>query len=830
VATVPDQTNRFGMRGTMIVANRKDVGGLACLALLVFGCSGGPQRLMEPANLLPVVRITAAPRDSTIRCPAEVGPGCYTIKLRWTGFDPDGRVKEFRYVIDPPTLSGVDTVWHTTTEYGLEVALSANEVIPGSGTPPFSRAYHVFVITAIDDKGAVGPSVWRAFFSYTQAPDVYIIAPLPSTILVPAVPTVIEIHWKGEDYDAIANRQPAWYKYILLSEVSEVRPVDVQRDPGVLLRRFGPRFSEWDSVPGTVTTKRFSSLVPDHEYLFAIVAIDDAGAYSPVFTFTSNLLLFRSRVANGYGPVITAYNEFFQYTWRSSNCVCPPNELFIEVAPTRPITFKWTIAPPEGADVYGSRWSLDIEDVLDERPRESLQDLRHWSNWSILTPSATVGPFVGALGGVPEQHRLYIQARDNLGFQSLAIIRFNVATSSPRLGSVLIVRDTRLRVDGLDRTTNCAARPLGLWPTQAELDTFLFARGGKRWRCYPTGTVTTPGLFDGYDFDTLGTRVRRQNLSVPLTRLLEHDHVIWLTDAIGARWTGQGDDAVEPQTALRYMCDQSQGFHFNTLIEFMRLGGKLWMAGGGAATATIDAYDNIYNNQPTVTYSSRTTNPELVSGRFLVEYAKWKSEVRISSEPALVKRFTGRHERGPDPGLPYTQYLSELPAQLDFKSRTSDPMPPNRIHTGDFYQIVAPLEYLKWTNRIVETDVHGDTISTLDTLYRASGGYMPTIFENPHNIVMTYYHGRTVPQGLILSGFDLWTFQRAHCKSLVDFVLKRMWGLTPTQGAKAVASSGLEARSGTGRRIRVEPARPGTPDRRIRETAAPARRTRPPGS
>lgn len=792
------ETNRFALHAAIPFARTmrtrsRVVSGLACLSLLASGCSDRLQRLVELPNLLPLVRITAAPRDTTIRCPPDVGPGCYLIKLRWTGFDPDGRIEGFRYVIDPPPEAGADTVWQTTTEVGIEVALSANQPIPGSGLPPFARGYHVFVIAAIDDKGAVGPSVYRAFFSYTQAPDVYIISPLPSPLSTPSVPSVIQIRWQGEDYDAIANHQPAWYKYILLSDASEIRPVDVARDPEVLLRRYGPRFTEWDSVPGSVTSLRFANLTPDHEFLFAIIAIDDAGAYSPVFKLTSNLLRFRSRVANGYGPVITGFNEFFQYTWRSSNCVCVQNELYLEVAPQRPIKFNWSIAPPEGADVFGSRWALDIEDVSDQTVRDGIDDLRHWSNWSLLTPSATLGPFAGT---GPEEHRLYIQARDNLGFLSLAIIRFRVATSRPRARSVLIVRDTRLRVDGLDRATNCAARPLGLWPTQAELDTFLFARGGFRWRCYPAGTVTTPGLFDGYDFDTLGTRVRRQNLTVPLTALLEHECVIWLTDAIGARWTSPGDNAVEPMTALRYMTDQTQGFHFNSLVEFLRLGGKLWMAGGGSATASIDAYDNLANNRPTVTYSSRGTDPELVPGRFLVEYVKWKSEFRISSEPALVKRFTGRLERGPDPSIPYTQYLSELPAQLDLRSATLDPMPPNRTHSGDYYQIVTPLEYLKWANVIKEPNFLGDTVSTLDTLYRASGGYMPLPAENPHNIVMTYYHGKAVPQGLLFSGFDLWTFRRPQCKALVDFVFQRIWRLTPSRRPNAVATSTLGPPSG----------------------------------
>ena len=54
------------------------------------------------------------------------------------------------------------------------------------------------------------------------------------------------------------------------------------------------------------------------------------------------------------------------------------------------------------------------------------------------------------------------------------------------------------------------------WPAKTELDTFLFARGGVRWRYYqPATQLSPPGVFNGYDFDTLGTRTLANGVLYP---------------------------------------------------------------------------------------------------------------------------------------------------------------------------------------------------------------------------------------------------------------------------------------------------------------------------
>src|SRR5207247_1597482 len=71
--------------------------------------------------------------------------------------------------------------------------------------------------------------------------------------------------------------------------------------------------------------------------------------------------------------------------------------------------------------------------------------------------------------------------------------------------------------------------PRGEWPTAAELDTFLFAAGGKPYRCYPAGTLSPVGIFAGYDPDTLCTHFETSR-TLHLQRLDHYRNIVWMVD------------------------------------------------------------------------------------------------------------------------------------------------------------------------------------------------------------------------------------------------------------------------------------------------------------
>jgi hypothetical protein len=339
---------------------------------------------------------------------------------------------------------------------------------------------------------------------------------------------------------------------------------------------------------------------------------------------------------------------------------------------------------------------------------------------------------------------------------------------------LLVVDDTRFIVDGKSpSTTLCLDRPIGAWPTAAELDTFLFARGGFPWRCYPSGTLSPAGLFGGYACDTIGTRAL-QGAGIPLATLGQYRHVLWITDDRAAVNTNPPTDPSSPICALRQM---STPGHQNTLASYVAAGGNLWMVGGGCAYATLIPYNKTNNDNlspaPGTTFSN--ANGELVAGRMMYDLAHWRSEIKVGNSSISITRSLGRLEgTGAYLGLPSAMSPKSLAA--------GDTFPPNRIvNNGNFYRNIFAVEYLSAANSILEDQDPGpgeSLVPVLDTLYQATGPTLLPPSLNPVDVTMTYYHGaENTP--LIFTGFNIWSFQRVQCKQLVDYVLQQMWGLSP---------------------------------------------------
>jgi len=133
-----------------------------------------------------------------------------------------------------------------------------------------------------------------------------------------------------------------------------------------------------------------------------------------------------------------------------------------------------------------------------------------------------------------------------------------------------------------------------------------------------------------------------------------------------------------------------------------------------------------------------------------------------------------------------------LPPKMRTKLEAGDPIPPTRsANTILFYPTSYPCEYIREINPIIEnvsTDPEvSHEISVLDTLYDASGVVLLTnitrtdgSFQLVPAPTMTYYHGRQARQ-FVFSGFSLWSYSRADCMALIDFVLQEIWKL-PRQG------------------------------------------------
>jgi hypothetical protein len=229
----------------------------------------------------------------------------------------------------------------------------------------------------------------------------------------------------------------------------------------------------------------------------------------------------------------------------------------------------------------------------------------------------------------------------------------------------------------------------------------------------------------------------------------------------------------------------------NTLAAYITQGGRVWLAGGGAATASMMNFNRgINDNTPPIplTLTFRNADNELIPGRFIHDQAHWRSEFkqfRITN--GTIGRYLGRFEG--NPGL-----YAGLPPMVRVKTPLTDPFPPNRAGQNQsvFYQTFSDIEFLSTSNEILEDQdprpSHEDFQPTLDSLYSATAATLRPESEI-RSVVMTYYHGADNPP-LILTGFNLWNFRRSDCAALVDFVLQQMWGLTRDVPAPAAIEAG----------------------------------------
>lgn len=741
------------------------------------GCSKKSRMTFLP-NERPVVRLTDAPVSPASRY-------FYAYHMNWVGYDPDGRVDHFQYAIDPPSVAGSETSWVSTTKNDQIVFFKAST--PDSFDSEQASDFHVFVIRAVDNLGLNSAPVYRAFFSYTEAPTLSISAPHPSCLLDARVTPSVFITWNGQDPDGQFTQKPVRYMYKLFKDTNNEFSYNVAiQNPDSLRRYYAPNFVGWDTTSAETTQVRFNKLVPNSKYLFVVVAFDEAGAYSPVFSCNSNMLTMSVGFAGSLGPILTMYNQFFNYTYPSGGFSQDETRVVnLQIPAGIPVTYNWFGTPDvEGATVKQYRWAMDIADLDDETKRTNEEtDVTHWSQWSLATTTATVGPFAGLTDstGKTESHRFYIEAEDINGLLSLGVIAFEVI--KPTFDKeLLIVDDTRLLADQLFSSPypthpDSIVPPPGGWPSAAELDTFLYARGGVRWRMTPDGTLSPVGVFAGYGYDTLGTRNGKEDPTVPLSLLGRYRHVIWMTDFVSASNLGGPTDPRFPMSTLRYMSAPGRQ---NTLSTWVSQGGKLWALGGGVAYATNIDYNNRLNDVGITAFNSTGQRPDLVPGRFMYDVAKWQSEVRslggVTVQFQKSTRAVGGWTGAPDYNL--------LPTVLSAKTPSTDPIYPFRTFST-FYLNKFTFEFMDVPNYIQE-DSDPDParvvpVSTLDTLFVATGS---SVFLQPEpkfgvriaNPTMTYYHGALEPP-MVFTGFDIWHYRRAQIIQLVDFVMQQIWGL-----------------------------------------------------
>jgi len=758
----------------------------AAIVSIAFGSACSRSIAPFVANQRPTVELRSAPARSE-------GSQSVAYRIQWSGSDADGSVSHYEYAIDPPTAAqaaaGRETTWVRTDlrEYSLEFGRSRD-----TGDKRALRERHTFVVRAIDMSAdpatrASAPQAW-VLDEVGVAPTVQITSPVPSALLSPTLPSPVDILWLGDDPDGQTTTRPVSYRTRLFGPADGQALQTWMAEPDSLRRFYEPLgYAGWDSLGADADRVALDSLQAGERYLFVVVAFDETGTPSANFSLTSNMLSFYAAPAGSTPPDLHVgwAVDGYETPPTSTNL---PNGLRLSVPAGQMVDVRWFAIPPVGGKIKGYQWVLDPVDAGDFTMRDNeATDIHRWSRAGLAVTSARLGPFdPGA------RHRLYIQVIDNGGRFSLAILEITAFGASLDR-DLLIVDDTRLRGDGFLSTGGgqcLRPYPSTAWPAAAELDTFLYAIGDVPWRGIaancpaPVGApVLSPsGIFDGYRFDTLGTRQGFENSdrAVPLSLLTRYRHVIWIVDGSAAQYTDPLSP-LNPITSLRYMSEAGRA---SALEGYIGLGGKVWLVGAGAPLASMIGHNRTNNDQSLfgmVFSSAANPTPELGPGRVMFDRFHWKSEFIVGRTGNRILRS----ESVADPSSVGQPDYSSLPPELRRRSPATDPMPASRpaSQTAAFYANFLDVAYVSRPNSIIEdVDPHPmgiDEQSTLDTLYAldASAGNLHPSGETTPRPIMTFYRGPSGPP-TIVSGFAIWDLARPDAQALTDFVLGDLWQLS----------------------------------------------------
>ena len=770
------------------------------------GCGRRAGLLLGP-NQPPELEIIDA------RAPAS---GFGSVRIRWAGRDPDGLISNYLWSLSPLESAWQHREWTATQSTECLLPRMEARAVWWGGRPV--RQPDLFTLRAVDDRGAESAPVRLALFGNNVAPSIVITNPAPSALLTVQSGPSLCISWSGNDPDGVFTQTPVKYKFRLLRLDDPSTTVYLVNPDSLRRTAVETNWAGWDSTSAETTFAPFTNLTPNVGYLFVVNGFDELGDYDPIFSLNRNMLQFVVGFAETLGPVLTLGSNSYRYTFQGGGLALDPQRWFsAEVPSNRALEYTVEAQPGLSQTISGYRWVLDPVDIHDETPRSGPSDVHHWSAWDPSGRTISLPPLAGA-GVKRHEHLLLVEARSGFGgcnppssdFVSLAAL--HLITVQPTLTrELLIVDDTRLEPDRTG-TGGCPAFYTQPWPSAAELDTFLYARGNVTWRCTrnpTTGVLTVPGLLAGYSFDTLGTRgvlsgpVVEGSLTgsqtVPLSVLADYRHVLWLTDFNGATSINPPDAGLTPMSALKFTSGTGK---VNVLAAYAALGGKVWLAGGAASYASLVNFDNRSNNVGQSTVFSSATG-ELGPGRLMYEQAHWRSTTATAKVAAQFSRSPSAEQIAANPWHHYSAYAGDtlrapnylkLPAALRVRSAVTDPIPPTRSPTQPslFYPSTLACEYLTQPNVVLE-DVDPDPavtaeVSVLDTLVDAAGGQL-LLSPAP---AMTFYHGPTAQQ-FVFSGFAPWDLTRADGIALVDFVLQDIWGLprqSINRGAVTAATPG----------------------------------------
>ena len=398
--------------------------GFAAAALVIaLGCSEDTLMGVRSENRPPEVWLSSGP--------VEGDTTSYQVHFYWGGWDPDGEISGFEYVIAPGNPFGFnreDTTgldkWRHTASYDSVFRVSASDSarIIRLGNTRYTRydMTHTFFIRAVDRQGKRSEPTYRSFTAWTLAPYVTIDRPVPpASGSVQTLAPVITFGWTGRDpIDGPDNLQdPDSIRYLvhmIVDRTGMYNPefdivADLNADPA----HYEDSWSRWIWYRAPEDSGR-QTIIGDDEilemnrsYIFAVQAKDEAGAVTGIFDRRSNVRQFI--VSRQAGPLLTICEPILGcFRFLGTNLRPEKRDLPPGVA----LNFRWYAdASSYGGEIVCYQYGWDVADVNNP------------SDWD-----SECSPYVRNCSATwySGVHTLFVRVIDNAGTETLGQIEINI--------------------------------------------------------------------------------------------------------------------------------------------------------------------------------------------------------------------------------------------------------------------------------------------------------------------------------------------------------------------------------------------------------------------
>ena len=739
------------------------IGGAAALAALVLmlGCENtliGEKGGNQP----PEVWLSSGP--------VEGDTTGYQVHFYWGGWDPDGEVLAYEFVVapgnpygfNPEDTTGLDK-WFRTTSHDSVFRVSANDTFRNVtiGNTLYTRydKTHTFFLRAVDLQGKRSIPVYRSFTAWTLAPFVNIERPRPpSSTTTQSLSRVITFGWTGRDpIDSPDNVQDPdsvrWLYSLILNPQGVYDPsFDIVADLNAHPERYESKWGPWVWYRAPGDSGRITILGDDEvlemnrSHIFAVQAKDEAGAVTGIFDRRSNVRQFI--VSQAAGPLLQIFEPFLG-GFRFLGTILRAEKR--DLPPGVTLNFRWSAdASSYGGEVVCYQYGWDVS------------DLNNPDDWDSDCSPFVRGCTATWYSGV---HTLFVRVVDNAGTETIGQIEINIVP--------FLMDRNLLWIDDFP-SSNFSQTDYAM-PTENEHDAFWLGHCAKA-----VGFDPTRDVYDAY---------YGYNSRPPLISLIgRYRNIIWTYSSSGDNTCWDDVILFTPESYV----GQGTRLTINYVSIFLSKGGRLLTEGrsdrgGGLAAGLLPAVQIFpLNLRCEITGPSEGCEGD-TSGVNMMAYKEYCVSV--------LDKVVGVFRTGPDIPRRYESLDAMSYARLDRTDPVTARYPALPDSLGLWEEIVK-------AGRFFDPRVRGFTFVELYNpaywmnakLIKAQGCFHPMFRMRSRSMAspvdkataaiwVTKYENldpAQTPTGTaapsVHFGFELWYFNRTAVNAIMNTVFE-LWGI-----------------------------------------------------